>query len=205
MSALENPRYTPEQYLEWERAAPVKSEYFDGQIFAMAGASEEHVLIVTNLVRELSTQFKGKPCRTYSNDMRVKVSESGLYTYPDVVVVCGERQFSDAVQDTLENPTVIFEVLSPTTEAYDRGAKFAQFRRLPSLQEYVLVSQTEFLVEQFVRQSDGNWLLIESAGEAASVSLPTLSVTLPLSEIYDRVEFPPLVPIESDEGTISAS
>lgn len=204
MSALETPRYTPDQYLEWERAAPVKSEYFDGQIFAMAGASEAHNLITLNIAGELRQQFKGKPCRTYSNDMRVKVSESGLYTYPDVVVVCGERVFSDAVQDTLENPTVIFEVLSPTTEAYDRGAKFAQFRRLPSLQEYVLVSQTEFLVEQFVRQSDRNWLFLESYGEAASVSLLTLAVTLPLSEIYDRIEFPPPVPFEADEGTIFA-
>lgn len=196
MSALEKPRYTPEQYLEWERAAPVKSEYFDGQIFAMAGASLEHNLITLNIGGEVRQQLKGRPCLTFSNDMRVKVSESGLYTYPDVVVVCGERTFSDAVQDTLENPTVIFEVLSPTTEAYDRGAKFAQFRRLPSLQEYVVVSQTEFLVEQFVRQADGNWLFLEASGEAASVSLPTLAVTLPLSEIYDRVEFTPSVPVE---------
>ena len=128
-------RYTPEQYLELERKAPYKNEFVNGQIYAMPGASRAHNLITGNTHREVSSQLRGRPCETYVSDMRVKVNTTGLYTYPDVVVVCGEIRFDDAQKDTLLNPTVLIEVLSPSTEAYDRGEKFAHYRRLASLQE----------------------------------------------------------------------
>ena len=128
-------QYTPEQYLELERKAPYKNEFVNGHIYAMSGASRAHNLITGNTHREVSSQLRGRPCETYVSDMRVKVNTTGLYTYPDVVVVCGEIRFDDAQKDTLLNPTVLIEVLSPSTEAYDRGEKFAHYRRLASLQE----------------------------------------------------------------------
>src|SRR2546426_6586677 len=157
-------RYNPEEYLALERKAEHKSEYFAGEIFAMTGASERHNLIVTNLVRELSLQLKGRPCKTYSSDMRVKVGATGLFTYPDVIVVCGPTQFDDEQQDTVVNPSVIIEVLSKSTEGYDRGEKFAHYRKLESLTDYLLVSQTKPHVEHYVRQPDNQWLLSETEG-----------------------------------------
>jgi len=141
MSALPKPFVTPEQYLEIERKADYKSEYHSGQVFAMAGASREHNLLVGSIVRRLGNLLDGRPCETYPSDMRVLVSATGLYTYPDVSVACGEPEFLDGSLDVLLNPLLIVEVLSPSTESYDRGAKFALYQRLPSLQEYVLVSQ----------------------------------------------------------------
>lgn len=164
MSSLPKARFTPQQYLALERAAETKSEFFNGEIFAMAGASREHNLIATNVVRELSAQLKGRPCETYPGDMRVKVSETGLYTYPDVVVVCGEPRFEDEHGDTLLNPTLVVEVLSPSTEAYDRGEKSSHYRRLASLAEYVLIAQDRCHVERYARRPDGLWLLAEARG-----------------------------------------
>src|SRR5438045_3140164 len=138
---------TPDRYLAIEREADYKSEYFGGEMFMMAGASEQHNLITTNVVREFSTQLKGRPCKAYANDMRVKVAPTGLFTYPDVVVACGDIHFDDEQKDTLTNPTVIIEVLSKSTEAYDRGEKFVHYRRLDSLQEYLLVSQDQYRIE----------------------------------------------------------
>ena len=128
--ARRKPYIPPEDYLEIERAATCKSEYSNGEMWAMAGATESHIVIVSNLVRELGNQLKGRPCRVYSNDMRVQVDATGLYTYPDVILVCGERRFLDEPRDTLLNPLVIIEVLSPSTADYDRGAKFAHYRQL---------------------------------------------------------------------------
>ena len=132
---------TPEAYLTLEESAPEKNEYVDGEIFAMTCASEPHNLIVVNTVRELGNQLKKRPCKVYASDMRVKVSPTGLFTYPDVVVVCGQAQFDDSHRDTLLNPTLIVEVLSESTEAYDRGRKFEHYRKLESLAEYVLIAQ----------------------------------------------------------------
>ena len=140
MSSQIQKHYTPEEYLALERQAQYKSEYYAGEIFAMAGASRWHNLIVTNVLRELSLQLKGRPCTTYPSAMRVKISPTGLYTYPDVTVVCGAARFEDTQQDTLLNPTLIVEVLSESTEAYDRGGKFAHYRKLNSLLEYVLIT-----------------------------------------------------------------
>lgn len=188
-------RLTSEEYLALERAAERKSEFLAGEMFAMAGANESHNLIATNLSRELSTQLRDRPCWVYGSDMRVKVSATGLYTYPDVTVVCGERQFEDARRDTLLNPTVIVEVLSSSTEAYDRGEKFAQYRQLDSLEEYLLVSQDRQRLERYVRQERGlEWLLTEANSPQAFVHLSAIGCDLALSEVYAKVEFLPGAP-----------
>jgi Uma2 family endonuclease len=182
--------YTPEEYLTLERAADYKSEYVAGEIFAVAGASEDHNTIAGNIFRLLGNQCQGGPFRIFMSDMRVRVAATGMYTYPDVVAVCGPREFADAHRDTLLNPTVIIEVLSPSTEAYDRGAKAAYYRRLPALAEYVLVAQDQMHVEHFARQGAG-WLLIEMSAPNAILRLPALDAALPLTAIYANVEFPP--------------
>jgi Uma2 family endonuclease len=197
MSSLPKPRFTPEQYLERERQADHKSEYLSGEIFAMAGASEAHNLIVTNVVRELSARLRGRPCRTYPSDMKVEVGPSGLFTYPDVSVVCGEPRFHDARRDMVQNPTVIVEVLSPSTEAYDRGAKFAQYRRLESLTDYLLISASECRVEHYVRLRDGQWLLSEVMTQEQVVVIGSIDCELPMAEVYERVEFDPPPPLRA--------
>ncbi len=190
MSALAVPFITPEQYLEIERKAEYKSEYFSGQMFAMAGASRAHNVITGNVVGELHALLRGKPCETYPSDMKVLVSATGLYTYPDVTVACGEPQFLDRQGDVLLNPLVIVEVLSDTTEAYDRGAKFALYQRIESLQEYVLVSQGQARVERYVRQENGQWLYSRIDGLESELHLDALDCHLPLAEVYARVQFP---------------
>lgn len=187
MSLQVQPRYTPEEYLARERNAEYRSEYFAGEIFAMSGASEPHNMITTNLVRELSQQFKGRPCRVYASDMRVKVSATGLYTYPDVVALCGEPQFDDRQKDTLLNPTVLIEVLSPSTEAYDRGQKSIHYRRLASLEEYLFIAQDRAQVEHYQRQPGGQWLFSEVSALHETVALPSISCVLALVDIYDKV------------------
>jgi len=181
-------RYPPEEYLALERQAQCKSEYYAGEVFAMAGASRWHNLIVTNVLREISLQLKGRPCTTYPSDMRVKISPTGLYTYPDVTVVCGAAQFEDTQQDTLLNPTLIVEVLSESTEAYDRGGKFAHYRKLASLLEYVLIAQTKPHIEHYIRQPDNRWLLEEAESLHGTIHLPAIDCHLPLAEVYDKVD-----------------
>ena len=188
MSSQANKQLTPEEYLALERQAECKSEYYAGEIFAMAGASRWHNLIVTNVVRELSLQLKGRPCTTYPSDMRVKISPTGLYAYPDVTVVCGDARFEDTQQDTLLNPTLIVEVLSESTEAYDRGGKFAHYRKLTSLLEYVLIAQTKPHVEHYVRQPDNRWLLAEADNLHHTLHLPSIDCHLALAEVYDKVD-----------------
>lgn len=189
MSAVPKTKLTDTEYLAKERRAEFRSEFYRGEMFAMAGTSREHSLIVGHLVSMLVTQFKGRCCEVYPTDMRVKVSASGLYTYPDVVIVCGQPEFEDAELDTLLNPTVLIEVLSQSTESYDRGAKAAQYRRLPSLRELVLVAQDRPHVEVLIRQDNGDWLLHEVGDLDGSVTLSSVSVSLPLREIYDRITF----------------
>ena len=188
MSLQPKPRLTPEDYLAIERSADFKSEYFDGEIFAMTGASAAHNIIVINAVRELSLQLKKRPCKLYASDMRVKVDPTGLYTYPDLVVVCGKARLEDAHLDTLLNPTLIVEVLSDSTEAYDRGRKFEHYRKLESLAEYVLISQHWPHVESYRRQADHHWLLTESSGLDGVLRLESIDCELALAEIYDKVE-----------------
>ena len=179
---------TPEEYLALERKAEYKSEYLAGEMFAMSGASPRHVLIVTNVVAELRGQLKQRPCTVYSSDLRVKVSPTGLYTYPDVVVVCDQPQFADEQRDTLLNPTLIVEVLSESTKDYDRGEKFEHYRTLPSLSEYVLIAQDKYHVEHFVRQPDNRWLLSETNLLEDTIHLSSIACDLVLTEVYDKVE-----------------
>lgn len=176
-----------EEYLTLERQAETKSEYINGEIYAMAGASREHNLIALNLGSELRSLLRGRRCETYLNDMRVRVSATGLYTYPDVVVVCGRPRFEDGQADTLLNPTILVEVLSPSTEAYDRGAKFAHYRYLESLQEYVLVAQDRMQVDHYVRMGE-QWLLTAYSRPEEILQLPGIECAIPLAEIYAQVE-----------------
>ncbi len=189
MSTQAKATLSPEDYLAIERSATSKHEYFQGEIFAMGGASPAHNLIVTNTVRELSTQLKKKPCRVYANDMRVKVDASGLYTYPDLVIAGNEQRFDDTQKDTLLNPTVLIEVLSNSTEAYDRGEKFEHYRSLVSLVEYVLISQNRPHIEHYIRQADNHWLLSEANDLNASITLKKIDCELALAEVFDKVDF----------------
>ena len=172
-----------------ERKAEYRSEYVDGEIVAMTGASRKHNLVVVNLTREISQQLKGRPCETYSTDMRVRVPSTRLYTYPDVVVVCDEPQLEDEEFDTLLNPTVIIEVLSESTELYDRGKKFSFYRTIESLAEYLLVAQDECRIEQYERQADGGWLLSDHRSPEGMVKLASIQCSLELGEVYDKVAF----------------
>jgi Uma2 family endonuclease len=189
MSVQEKELLTPEAYLALEREAPYKSEYFAGEIFAMSGASRRHNLISLNIGAELRAQLRHRPCEVYTSDMRVKVSPTGLYTYPDVVVVCGEPVFEDTAGDTLLNPTVLVEVLSQSTEDYDRGRKLEHYRTIPSLAECLLVSQERAHIVHYVRHSDVSWLLSDTSGLDASIALRAIGCEIALSEIYAKVRF----------------
>lgn len=189
MSAIPKTKLTPEEYLEIERKAEYKSEYFGGNIYAMAGAKRNHNKVATNLSGLIWQHLKGKDCESYSNDMRVFVPKTGLYTYPDVVVVCGEPTFQDKVFDTLLNPTLLIEVLSESTESYDRGKKFQHYRSIETLQEYVLVSQDEARIEKYVKHGDGFWLLSEAVGMDAEIEFASIECRIALAEVYDKVDF----------------
>lgn len=182
---------TEEEYLSAERTSEIKSEYFRGETFAMTGASEPHNLIVANLIYELKGQLRKVPCRVYPSDMRLKVEETGLYTYPDVMVVCGQRRYADDERDTLLNPDVIIEVLSDSTESYDRGTKFGQYRRIGSLKEYLLVSQKTRKIERYFKNAKGNWELTETDAQHPSVRLAAIDCELGVDGVYDGVEMKP--------------
>lgn len=187
MSPKTDRRYTVEEYLAQERSSQARHEYFQGEIFAMTGASRAHNLIVANLVAHLHPQIRNRDCELYANDMRVRIPETGLYTYPDLVVVCGEPRFEDAELDTLENPTLIVEVLSRTTEDYDRGTKFAHYRTLPSLSEYLVLAQDRVHAEHAVRQQEERWLLSETGDPTATLTLGATGCLLVLSAAYEKV------------------
>jgi|SRR5665213_1189478 len=189
MSSVPTTYLTPEEYLEQERKAETRSEYFQGEVFAMAGASWRHGRIVTNLIRELSVRFGEGPCNVYSTDLRLAVSPAGLYTYPDVMVVCGEEELLDQHDDTLLNPTLLIEVLSKSTKDYDRGQKFESYRRLSSLREYLTVAQEKIHIEQWMRQPDDRWVLREYSALGETIALPSIDVDLQLSDIYKKIDF----------------
>jgi len=185
-------KMSPEEYLALERKAPLRSEYVNGEVFAHAGASRTHNLIVANALACLHAQLAERGCEVYANDMRVGVAKEGPYLYPDVVVVCGGPVFRDEHIDTLLNPTLIIEVLSESTEAYDRGGKFARYRLLASLQDYLLVSQSEPRVERFARQPGEKWLLSEVRGlEGALLRLDSIGCELPMQAICAKTTVPP--------------
>jgi Uma2 family endonuclease len=184
-------RYTPQEYYALERAAEYKSEYYKGEIFAMSGGTARHSLISANIAGEARQRLKGKPCKAYESNLRLKVVATGLRTYPDVSVYSGTLQFDDEDPgaETATNPTVLFEVLSKTTEGYDRGRKADRYRQVETLRAYVLVSQAQPQVEIYQRQPDGNWLLHVEKGLQAVLAIPAIGIELPLLEIYDGVDF----------------
>ncbi len=189
MSVLPKRYFTPEEYLALEVKAEYKSQYIDGEIFAMAGAQPSHVLVTGNLIIALGMRFRGRECQVYFTDMRLSVRAGGLYTYPDVMALCGKPEFDTSYQPvSLLNPQVIFEVLSPSTEAFDRGDKFARYRKLDSLTDYVLVSANRMRVEHHALQSTGVWTYEEYEHPANLVRLVSVDCEVPLHEVYDKVD-----------------
>lgn len=189
MASVPTQHLTPAEYLAKERKAEFKSEYLRGEMFAMSGGTRWHGRIAINLARYCDQLLEDQPCEVFGSDVRVKVSPTGLYTYPDLSITCDEPKFEDEVQDTLLNPRVIFEVLSKSTEAYDRGKKFGHYRQIDALKEYVLVSQTEPLVERYAREPDGSWRLTVYKGLDAVLELDSVPCRLSLADIYRRVDF----------------
>jgi Uma2 family endonuclease len=181
--------YSPEEYLALEEMADYRSEYYRGEIFAMSGGSANHNRIAGNVYVALREALEGKPCETFVTDMRLLVKENGLYTYPDVMVVCGQLEFVEGREDTITNPVVIVEVLSKSTQDYDRGGKFQLCRAIDSLRDYVLIDQARIHVEYFHKLEDSRWLLTEFNELEAVLCLEAVSVDLPLSRVYQRVEW----------------
>lgn len=202
MSAVPKRKLTALEYLALEREAEFKSEFYDGEMFpmletyrnengklvAMAGASRFHNEVSVNILSAARVALRGRPCRPYGSDQRVLVERTGLYTYPDVTILCEEWRADPADKDTLVNPTVIIEVLSPSTESYCRGKKFLNYRQIPSLKEYVLVSQNSPHVERFVRTDTGDWIHSAFVGVEAVWRLEAVGLEIPLTEVYDGVE-----------------
>ena len=186
-SAAAHTHLTPEEYLAFERKATTKHEYLNGQIVAMSGASFAHNFLTMNTANQLYNQLIGGECQVATSDMRVKVTQIDSYFYPDVVVVCGEPRAEDETFDTLLNPTVVVEVLSPSTETYDRGEKFEHYQQIASLKEYVLISQDKIRVEHYHRQETG-WMQTEFRGLEDVLSLLSIGCELRLQDVYRRVE-----------------
>jgi|GEM_PF-316408 Uma2 family endonuclease/predicted HTH domain antitoxin len=179
---------TEVEYLEFERASEIKHEYLYGEVFAMEGASEAHNLIVANLITAMKNQLRGRPCKVCLSDMRFKI-DARTYTYPDIIAVCGDAKLADSVFDTLLNPIVIIEVLSPSTEAYDRGYKLRNYRKLASRQEYVLVSQDSHHIDHYLLQDNGMWSFTDAEGPNAKIELSSIGCTLTLTDVYEQVTF----------------
>ncbi len=190
MSTLPNRYITEQEYLAFERESPIKHEYYRGEVFAMTGATREHNLIVANLVRRLGNQLDGKPCETYPSDMHVWIEAVGLYAYPHVSVVCGEPEFRDGHFDTLLNPRVVIEVLSDSSENYDRGKKAEHYRKNASVDHLLLVAQDRAHLELYSRGPEGTWILTEADQLDQTIELPAIDCRLLLAEVYDKVKFP---------------
>jgi Uma2 family endonuclease len=188
------PFITPAEYLRRERESEFKHEYFAEEIFAMADGTPKHSLIQTNVCSELRSLLKEKPCRVYNSDLRVKVDATGLYTDPDASVTCGELQCDDKRSKTVLNPTVIVEVLSPSTEAYNRVRTFNHYRQIATLREYLLVWQDEPRIERFFKNAEGSWVLTEAAGMDGVLHVSTLGIDVSLHDVFDKVEFAPIEP-----------
>jgi Uma2 family endonuclease len=189
-SAHPQPRpLTEEEYLTLDRAAQFRSEFFQGVMYAMSGGSRAHALINSALTRELGNQLKGRPCFVVTQCLRVRTERGGLYAYPDIAIVCGNDYYADDQKDVLLNPTVIVEVLSPSTEGYDRGLKSEQYRKIASLKEYALVSQDKAHIEIYSRQAGDQWLLTEYSGLEATCRFESVDCTIPLAELYDKITF----------------
>ncbi|MCG8348862.1 MAG: Uma2 family endonuclease [Chloroflexales bacterium] len=188
MSAQPKPHVTEDEYLAFERASMTKHEYYHGQIYAMTGASEPHNLIATNTIASLHSQLRHTSCRVYPSDMRVKIQQTGLYTYPDIMIICGQPQFTDDALDTIVNPTVIIEILSPSTERYDRGMKFHHYRTIETLRDYLLIAQDCRSIEHYTRQNSEQWLFQAVAGRENHIVFESIQCTLALEDVYEKVE-----------------
>lgn len=187
MSTVPKDYITPEEYLYRESMAEVRSEYFRGEMFAMAGASANHNLIVGNCIRTLGQQLKKKPCRVFPSNLKLRIEATGLYTYPDLSIVCGEPLLDSDACDVLLNPTVLVEVLSDSTEAYDRGKKFEHYRTIPSLKHYILIAQDRHSIDCFTRSNDGSWNLASCQGLDGEIMLDAIDSKLAGAEVYDKV------------------
>lgn len=181
-------RYTPTEYLALEEKAEFRSEYIDGYIFEMSGGTENHIQISFNLTKLFSNKLRGK-CRAYQSEMKVWVEEAGTFFYPDVTVVCGERKFYNERRDVVENPILLVEVLSESTEKYDKNDKFLTYQNIASFQEYVLISQNKPAVQQYLRQNDGSWRYLATIGIESEVIFESVGVTLSMKDVYELVEF----------------
>jgi Uma2 family endonuclease len=194
MNHLERRKFSETEYLWLERQSGSKSEFYQGEIFAMAGRSYAYNRLVGNIYGQLYSQLRGRTCEPHNSDMRLKIQATGLHTYPDIFVTCNELEFADFKKDTLLNPTLIIEVLSSSTESYDRGEKFRQYRQIPTLKEYVLVSQWEYSLEHYVLQSpeapdsSGGWLLHSYTSLEQGIILPSIGCALQLGDIYEKVD-----------------
>lgn len=188
MAAIRKPLITIEEYFQLEESSEFRYEYYNGKVILKTGAESAHILVVGGVGATLHGQLRQRPCHVYLNMMRVSIKAANFYTYPDVVVVCGKSQFDETIPDTLLNPTVLVEVLSPSSEEYDRGDKFQAYRTLDSLQEYLLISQNSVHVEHYVRQGDG-WLFTETTRLEDIITLPSIDCTLAVQDIYEKVDF----------------
>jgi Uma2 family endonuclease len=187
MSALPNVRMTEAEYLAFDRASDIKHEYYRGEVFAMSGGSPEHNMICASVGATLYAQLRGRSCKTFSSDQRIKIPHMGLYTYADFTVTGDRPAFTEG--DTLLNPTLLIEVLSPSTELYDRGRKFQHYRTIDSLREYVLIAQDQPRIERYLRQDDGTWLLTDAVGLESRIELTSIDCTLALADVYEQVNF----------------
>ncbi len=191
------PYLTPEEYVAGEREAETRSEYVDGVAYAMAGASPMHTQIVANVVAAFVVHLRGKPCTVHPTDLRVLIEGEGAYVYPDIAVICGGAKYADSHRDTVTNPIVVVEVLLPSTEAYDRGRKFARYRDLDSLAAYVLIAQDARYIEVWTRAAADAWLPEEATEPGQCVTIRPIDCTLSIDEVYDKVELPEQTPLRS--------
>ncbi|EFO81594.1 protein of unknown function DUF820 [Oscillochloris trichoides DG-6] len=188
MTAQPQPFMSEEEYRAFEMTSPHKHEYYQGEIFAMSGGSEAHNLLAGNAYAALHAQLRRRPCRVYNSDQRIKILATGLHTYPDVTVVCGQPQFVEAARLTLTNPSVIIEVLSPSTERYDRGMKFRHYRAIPSLQDYILIAQDDYRIEHYTRQEHTIWHMHEAIGLSTQIVISSIECLLSVADVYEKVE-----------------
>ncbi len=185
------PIFSVENYLEYERLQPERHEFLDGSVYAMAGESPNHSTICFNLSVIVGLQLRGKRCRGFSPNMKIATNEKGLYSYPDLAIICGDPKFHDYKKDVITNPTAIFEVLSPSTESYDRGEKYLRYtNQIETLESYVLISQNKPLVEHFQKQSNGQWERKEFSGLNAVLKIDSIECEIALAELYDLIDFP---------------
>ena len=193
--------YTPEEYLALERDAEFKSEYFEGGIFVMQGASDPHTIIGINIAGEFYLQLKGSSCVARSSDIKIRTPDRGMFSYADLTVVCGQARFHDGTKDVLINPKVLVEILSPSSEAFDRGKKFAKYKLLESFTDYILIAQDEPQIDYFIKQPSGDWLQKSVSGMEAEISIASVDCTLRLSDVYSNVTFPPKLEIRDANET----